>query len=197
MSNMLTTAYIGYAYFHFPMHVWDARMSLIRPGADYKSPSHEAILQFASSMSTEGGVPSFCAYIAPGQFVVEAVLTRRIFENVANGVTSRLIELQNLDVENFHGRRYNFRAKVRPEAEMIDSQRLWWEVVLETESMENEKKLRRLATSVVEQIDGVGVDTIGPWGTGGGIERENKLAGPALLYDDLGRDHLERMKRRV
>lgn len=177
------------------MRVWGARMSLTRSGADRQSLSYDAIVQFVSSMTTEGTAPSFCAYVQDGQPTIDAVYAHRVFETVEDGISLRIVEKQLLErIENRGGGRHNFGAVVAAtEGEMIFDQRLWWEAMLETDDLGKRAELLDNATTMIEKMDGIGIQNEGPWGPGE-VEGD-KVAAPVLLYDELGRQHLAKLGR--
>lgn len=191
---MLTPSALGYEYLHYPIRVWDARMSLLQPGVQHESPSHKAIEEFVASMETEGCAPSFSAYAPAGQFVIEAVYVIRVFEDVKNSITRRVTEKRILKQEYFQGVKHNFRATTARDAELIDDQRLWWEAMLETDDLEKRDELQGMTTSFVEAMDGVGIENVGPW-TVSSEDQNEKKAAVVLPYDDLGREHLAKKGR--
>lgn len=164
--------------------------------ADSESHSLEAIEQFVSSMATVEDLPSFCAYVAGGQFEVQAVYALRTFEAVRDGITSRVTEKQVLHEGKYRGDgRHNYSYTASSSEAMMFDQRMWWEVMLETEDLAKREEMLRIATFMVENMDGVGMDNVGAW-MASGEDVEEEIKAPKVLYDELGRKHLEKMKLR-
>lgn len=193
-TDMLTNRLAGYEFLHFPEHVWDARIGLVRSGVEHKSFSHEAIVHFVSSMRTaDEGVPCFYAFVPPGRFVLDAVIALRVWEDVNDGITCRVSEMQNLVLERFNGGRYNCCATALVEPEMINSSRMWYEAKLETPCLDKVEDLRAIVTPLIAQMDGIGLENIGPWNVGDADDDDkgSKIAKPVLPFDELGRSFLE------
>lgn len=155
---------LGTLYLHYPVHIWDARVTINRPDVD--ETMMEAAQEFVASMQTTGEPPSFAAMVPLNAFNVDKVHVLRKFSRTdTDGIELRVSEVQDLILEPLNDGRYNLKAIAASREEMVDSQRIWWECGLHTSNMEvkNVDRLENLAEDVVSRVDGVGFANKGPW----------------------------------
>lgn len=168
------------AYLHYPMHVWDARFALVKPGADYKSSSDDAIKELVSSMQTEDDGPSFKAMERVGLLTVQRVLAKRIFTKKGRGGTLQVTQVQDMGIESVDDKRYNFVAITLSHLEMVDMHRLWWEATWETTDLDNAAILEQKVDETVRAIDVVGVENMGPYHYG--AEESDEDEAPVIPF---------------
>ncbi|SMY20349.1 unnamed protein product [Zymoseptoria tritici ST99CH_1A5] len=157
---------MGYAFLHFPVRVWDARVTLVDPGLNHETASRDAIAEFVSSMScTPGEAPSFRAFVPPGEFFVQRVTAIKFYSYDLDGMIYRLVKTQELETSGqSHRRHYNFVAKAaETREEMVASHRMWWEVRLETFDLQMAEQMQSRVDELVRSMDGVGLANVGPW----------------------------------
>ena len=154
------------ASLHFPVHVYDAQISLVQPAAESEMSSKSAIDGFIESMNTDGAPPSFRAKVPPGLFNVEKVFAKRVVEAVSvrdPGIVFKLTEVQDLIPETLDMQHYNTRFLARSREEMIEDQRYWWEVSYETVDLSRAEELQHYVCGMVQQMDDVGRYNRGPF----------------------------------
>jgi hypothetical protein len=152
------------SYIHYPIRIWDAKAIVEKAKID--NSMNGIATEFISSMQTIDDAPSFIAMIPSGSFGIEKVYAKRIFsKTVSNAVEFPVIEVQDLALESINDPRYNFKAIVLPDVEMINSQRLWWKCELHADVLDDEMAamLQGLTDVIVSEMDGVGYANKGPW----------------------------------
>jgi hypothetical protein len=167
---------IGHAYLHYPVRVWDARMTLVDPGLHHLTPSRDAIAEFISTVSSFTAEPtSFRGCIPHPQFIIEKVLAHRVFSYDLDGMILLLDESQDLECSRqSHHKHYNFVAKADTREEMVTKHRLWWEARFETYDLTLAEQMQDRVDQMVTSMDGVGVENVGPWEFGKKQEEKEK-----------------------
>jgi hypothetical protein len=160
-------------------------MTLVEPGVVHQSASQDAITDFVSSMHTDGNAPSFRAFVSPAQFTIDGVVARRVFSYELDGMKLCLLETQDLEVfRPTHRRHYNFLAKAAESRDsMVADHRLWWEVRLETNDLHMAEQMRSRIDELVNGMDGVGLDNVGPWDFPDEQEHDEENVVPERVVD--------------
>jgi len=160
LDNNLT---LGTMSMHYPMRIWDARATIIKPEVDIDS--RETVRSFVESIRTTSPAPSFQAKVPSQAFSVEGVHVKRVFSKELDGIDCRVTEVQDLYLESVDSFELNFAACAYPKAMMAESQRLWWEFSLHAVEVDmmSASRLKGLVDELMTQIDGVGFNNEGPF----------------------------------
>ncbi|KAK5174096.1 uncharacterized protein LTR77_001176 [Saxophila tyrrhenica] len=164
---LATETALGTAYLHYPIHVWDAEVTVDMPTVEESLT--EPCRTIVSSMRTLGQAPSFTAMIPLESGSVEKVMAKRVFTKTGgDGVVLKVTEVQDLIWAPTLSPDYNLQATAGTSEEMIEGQRLWWEagLVLDDVGPQATAKLHGVIDEVVSKIDGVGYSNVGPWQRG-------------------------------
>ena len=155
---------LGTLYMHYPMHVWDAQVTIIKPATDVSI--RDSVADFMFSMQTTENAPSFFAAIPQSSFTVVKVYAKRIFsKKISEGVKLQVTEVRDLSLDSVNSPNHNFKATTLPDEMMVEQQCLWWECDLHSKTTDcaSAGALQGISDYLVSQMDGVGFSNKGPW----------------------------------
>jgi hypothetical protein len=154
---------LGEACVHYPIHVWDAKFTLVKRGTDCEVPCHQAIADFVASLDTDQEL-TFRAMTQPDLFKVERVLCKRdISVQLENGLTATVVEITHMAIEELPGANHNLRALARSRGEMVTEQRVWWEASVTTKELDRADLLQECVHQMMGYMDCVGLRNEGLW----------------------------------
>ena len=185
---------VGALNWHFPKREWDARLSINSYGKLCERYSEEAksiVANLQISPSSDGTSLGLFTKTSTAELRIRSIILCRETSHRSKlypGILLHLKEMQDLGVWNEAGKRQEYHASARPQLQMADERKLWWEASLSSAAAtailkENEnleigemtkweakefiekgvvKDLSALAKDLVTRIDRVGCFNLGP-----------------------------------
>lgn len=157
---------IGTAYLHYPMHIFDAKVTVEKTLLENTNDLFSSARQLIETLHTFDRAPSFRGLAPKNAFTIDKVYAKRTFTKTgAHGIKMLVTEVQDLFIQPLDSTYYNFRAEARSKEDMVRDQRFWYEacLTLKTEGLGDWDPLQGVVDGVVSSIDGVGFGNEGPW----------------------------------